>query len=191
MRNCDVRAEETNAESCSTTKTSDREPLTKVTHLYLPTPSLHILMYLFCSVPSESRQSFRCIEQQGSSVMVHFISSFLHVQFIVPRNNIPSADRLLRSPNDHYRFHKSPPLVPILSYIIPVHTFSAYFCRIRFNITLQSKPTPSKSSLLIGFPTKLCTYFHLSHVEHMPRPSHLHLFEHPDNNTRTMHSSSF
>jgi hypothetical protein len=91
-RKCVIRAGKTNAESCYTTKTSDRDPLRKETHQHLPTPSFNILkssslMYLFSSLPLGPRQSFRYIQQQGNSVTVHFISWFLNVQFIVPRNN--------------------------------------------------------------------------------------------------------
>jgi hypothetical protein len=38
------------------------------------------------------------------------------------------------NPKVPYRFHKSPPLVPILSHINPVHITSSYLCKILSNI---------------------------------------------------------
>jgi hypothetical protein len=39
--------------------------------------------------------------------------------------------------------HKSPPLVPILNHVNPVHFVSTYFSKIHFNIILLSRGNPN------------------------------------------------
>jgi hypothetical protein len=57
------------------------------------------------------------------------------------------------NPNVHFRVHKNPPVVLILSEISPVRNSLSYFSKIHFNITsplrlyMPSGPFPS------GFPT--------------------------------------
>jgi hypothetical protein len=63
--------------------------------------------------------------------------------------------RILSNPKVHYRVHKSPLLVPILSKINPVHTILSYLSKIHFNIV--HPPTP-------GFPTNILYEFLFSSI---------------------------
>jgi hypothetical protein len=61
---------------------------------------------------------------------------------------------ILCNPKVQYRVHKSPPVVPIVSHIDPVHTIPSYLFRIYFNII---HPPTSWSSYLFpsGCPTNI------------------------------------
>jgi hypothetical protein len=60
---------------------------------------------------------------------------------------------ILRNPKVYYPVHKSPPLVPILSQINPVHTTPSYLHKNHLRLDLPSGLFPS------GFPTKVLYAF--------------------------------
>jgi hypothetical protein len=57
--------------------------------------------------------------------------------------------RFLWNPMVHNRVHKSPPLVPIMIHMHPVHNFPSHFPKIQFNIIFPA-------TCRLGLPSCLC-----------------------------------
>jgi len=88
---------------------------------------------------------------------------------------------MLCSPNVHYRTHKCPSPLPILSQLNPVHAFPSTSCRsIIILLSHLRLGLPSTYFPHIPHQNPLCR-FPVSHSCHMPLPSHSSLFAYPNN----------
>ena len=91
---------------------------------------------------------------------------------------ISSIIIILPNPKIYYRIYNSPPPVPILTQIIPIHALPSHSLKIYFNIIIPSTLRPSEWPLPLRSPYQNPVHTRpVFHICHMPRPSHYSLFD--------------
>ena len=131
--------------------------------------------------------------KHGAKNVRHLLTYSMEQSPSLEANRFPANQDILRilwKPKVHYRIHKCPPPVPILSHLDPVHTPTSHFLKIHLNIILAPTPGSPKWSLSFGFPHQNPVFnSHLLHTRYMLRPFHSSRFYHPNNIGWTDHSA--
>ena len=122
----------------------------------LPSQHMHIYSPTCCFSFCDYHQSVTREYKQYTNIYTYLLTYSMEYSPSWEANRFAASEEIpliLWNPKVHYRIHKCPPRVPILSQLDPVHAPTSHFLKIHLNIISLSTSVSRSILFPSGFPT--------------------------------------